>query len=76
MSQAGYAATAAAGTLNFSNESTKANRTPPAKAIRAALIEASSYVNCLLAPKGDCMAAYAAKDQQRRQNTLDTLKLE
>ena len=76
MSQAGYAATAAAGTLNFSNESTKANRTPPAKAIRAALIEASSYVSCLLAPKGDCMAAFSAKDQQRRQNTLDTLKLE
>jgi hypothetical protein len=40
------------------------------------LIEASSYVSCLLAPKGDCMAAFAAKDQQRRQNTLDTLKLE
>ena len=76
MSQAGYAATAAAGTLNFSNESTKANRTPPAKAIRAALIEASNYVNCLLVPKGDCMSAFAAKDQQRRQNTLDTLKLE
>ena len=76
MSQTGYAATAAAGTLNFSNDSSQANRTPPAKAIRAALIEASNYVSCLLVPKGDCMAAFAAKDQQRRQNTLDTLKLE
>lgn len=76
MSRAGYAATAAAGTLNFSNNETKGNRTPPAKAMRAAMIEASNYVSCLLAPKGDCMAAFAAKDQQRRQNTLDTLKLD
>lgn len=76
MSSAGYAATAAAGTFNFSNNSTTANRTPAAKAIRAALIEASGYVSCLLVPKGDCMAAYNAKDQQRRQNTLGTLKLE
>jgi curli biogenesis system outer membrane secretion channel CsgG len=72
----GYAATAAAGTLSFSKDSTKASRTPPAKAMRAAMIEASNYVSCLLVPKGDCMATFAAKEQQRRQKTLDTLKLE
>jgi curli biogenesis system outer membrane secretion channel CsgG len=76
MGSAGYAATAAAGTLSYSNNSTTASRTPPAKAVRAALIEASNYVSCLLVPKGDCMAAFDAKDQQRRQNTLGTLKLE
>jgi curli biogenesis system outer membrane secretion channel CsgG len=76
MNRAGYAATAAAGTLSFSNNATQGNRTPPAKAVRAAMIEASNYVSCLLVPKGDCMASFAAKDQQRRQNTLDTLKLE
>ncbi|MCS5691635.1 CsgG/HfaB family protein [Cyanobium sp. FGCU-6] len=76
MNRAGYAATAAAGTFNFSNNSTSMNRTPAAKAIRAALIEASGYVSCLLVPKGDCMAAYNAKDQIRRQNTLGTLELQ
>lgn len=76
MGNAGYAATAAAATFSFSNNSTSENRTPTAKAIRAALIEASGYVNCLLVPKDDCMAAYNAKDQQRRQNTLGTLNLE
>lgn len=76
MSRAGYAATAAAATFNFSNNSTTVNRTPAAKALRAALIEASGYVSCVLVPKGDCLAAYAAKDQQRRENTLGTLKLE
>ncbi|MFM7170534.1 MAG: CsgG/HfaB family protein [Cyanobium sp.] len=76
MSRAGYAATAAAGTLSFSNNSTTATRTPAAKAIRAALIDASNYVSCLLVPKSGCMAAIQAQDQQRRQNTLGTLKLE
>ena len=76
MSSGGYAATAAAGTFNFSNNYTTASRTPAAKAIRAALIEASGYVSCLLVPTGDCMYSYGAKDQQRRQNTLVTLELE
>jgi curli biogenesis system outer membrane secretion channel CsgG len=76
MSSAGYAATAAAGTLSFSNNSTTATRTPAAKAIRAALIEASNYVSCLLVPQNGCMAAIQAKDQQRRQNTLGTLQME
>ena len=76
MSSGGYAATAAAGTFNFSNNSTTASRTPAAKAIRAALIEASGYVSCLLVPTGDCMSSYRAKDQQRRQNTLGTLELD
>ncbi|MEB3307886.1 MAG: penicillin-binding protein activator LpoB, partial [Cyanobacteriota bacterium] len=76
MGNAGYAATAAAGTFSFSNNSTSASRTPAAKALRAALIEASGYVSCLLVPKDDCMAEYNAKDRQRRQNTLGTLQLE
>lgn len=76
MGNAGYAATAAAGTFSFSNNASSETRTPTAKALRAALIEASGYVSCLLVPKDDCMAAYNAKDQQRRQNTLGTLNLE
>lgn len=76
MSSAGYAATAAAGTFSFDNNSTTANRTPVAKAIRAALISASNYVSCLLAPQGDCMAALEAQDRERRAKTLGTLQLE
>lgn len=76
MSSAGYAATAAAGTFSFDNNSTTANRTPVAKAIRAALINASNYVSCLLVPQGDCMAAFEAQDRERRAKTLGTLELE
>jgi curli biogenesis system outer membrane secretion channel CsgG len=76
MSSAGYAATAAAGTLSFDNNSTTANRTPVVKAIRAALISASNYVSCLLVPQGDCMAELQAQDRERRTKTLGTLQLE
>ncbi|MFM7085728.1 MAG: CsgG/HfaB family protein [Cyanobium sp.] len=76
MGSAGYAATAAAGTLSFSNESKEVKRTPVAQAIRAALVEASGYVSCLLVPKGNCMEEYNAKERQRRQSTLGKLTLE
>lgn len=76
MSSAGYAATAAAGTFSFDNNSTTANRTPVAKAIRAALISASNYVSCLLVPQGDCMTTFEAQDRERRAKTLGTLDLE
>jgi hypothetical protein len=39
-------------------------------------LQGSNYVSCLLAPQNGCMAAIQAQDQQRRQNTFGTLKLE
>jgi curli biogenesis system outer membrane secretion channel CsgG len=76
MGTTGQVLTGAAGTLSFDSNSTTASRTPAAKAIRAALIDGSNYVSCLLTPKNDCMAAFEAQDRQRRANTLGTLKLE
>lgn len=76
MSRGAQAAVGAAGTLNFSSGSAEAQRTPAAKAIRAALIDASDYVSCLLAPKGDCMARFTAQDSQRRERTRGVLELE
>lgn len=76
MSRGAQAAVGAAGTLNFSSGSAEAQRTPAAKAIRAALIDASDYVSCLLVPKGDCMARFTAQDSQRRERTRGVLELE
>lgn len=76
MGRTGQVLTGAAGTLNFGNRSSEAQRTPAAKAIRAALIDASDYVSCLLVPQGDCMAKFAAQDQQRRERTRGVLQLE
>jgi curli biogenesis system outer membrane secretion channel CsgG len=68
--------TGAAGTLNFGNRSSEAQRTPAAKAIRAALTEASDYVSCVLVPRGNCLAKFEAKDQLRRERNNGVLKLD
>lgn len=76
MGRTGQVLTGAAGTLSFGNSSTQTQRTPAAKAIRAALIDASAYVSCLLAPQGNCMARFDAQEQQRRERSRGVLQLE
>jgi len=76
MGRTGQVLTGAAGTLNFGNSSSEVQRTPPAKALRAALINASDYVACVLAPRGNCLARFEAQDQQRRDRTGGVLRLE
>jgi curli biogenesis system outer membrane secretion channel CsgG len=76
MGRTGQVLTGAAGTLNFGNSSSQTQRTPAAKAIRAALIDASAYVSCLLAPQGNCMARFDAQEQQRRERSRSVLQLE
>lgn len=76
MGRGAQAAVGAAGTLNFGSASSESQRTPAAKAIRAALIDASDYVSCLLVPKGDCMARFTAQDAQRRERTRGVLQLD
>jgi curli biogenesis system outer membrane secretion channel CsgG len=76
MGRTGQVLTGAAGTLNFENRSSEVQRTPAAKALRAALSQAADYVSCLLAPRGNCMARFQAQDQQRRERTKGVLQLE
>jgi hypothetical protein len=76
MGRTGQVLTGAAGTLNFGNSSSESQSTPTAKAIRAALIEASDYVSCLLVPKGNCLARHQAQDQLRRERSRGSLQLE
>jgi curli biogenesis system outer membrane secretion channel CsgG len=76
MGRTGQVATGAAGTLNFGSNSSEAQRTPAAKAIRAAISEASDYVACVLVPRGNCLARFEAKDQQRRERNRGVLQLD
>ncbi|MCP9928385.1 CsgG/HfaB family protein [Cyanobium sp. CH-040] len=76
MSRGGQALVGAAGTFRYDNSSSETQRTPVGKAIRAALVDASDYVNCLLAPQGDCMQRFEAQDQRRRQRTRGVLQLD
>jgi curli biogenesis system outer membrane secretion channel CsgG len=50
--------------------------TPAGKAIRAALVEASEYLECVMVKKDSCIADYAAKEQKRREGDKKALKLD
>lgn len=74
MGRTGQVITGAAGTLHFGSNNSQSQRTPPAKALRAALVDAADYISCLLTPRGDCRARLDAQDQQRRERTRSILQ--
>ena len=50
--------------------------TPAGKAIGAALVEISEYLDCVMVVRGGCEAEYNAKEQKRRAGTKKALKLD
>lgn len=74
MGRTGQVLTGAAGTLHFGSNNSQSQRIPPARAIRAALVDAADYISCLLTPRGDCRARLDAQDQQRRERTRSILQ--
>ena len=50
--------------------------TPAGKAIRAALVEASEYLECVMVKRDGCVQEYQAKEQKRRQGDKKALKLD
>jgi curli biogenesis system outer membrane secretion channel CsgG len=53
------------------------NNTPVGKAIRAALVEATDYLECVMVTQSRrCMAEYDAKDDRRRDKTRSAISLD
>lgn len=50
--------------------------TPAGKAIRAALVEISDYLGCVMVKRDGCEADYSAKEQKRRASDKKALKLD
>jgi curli biogenesis system outer membrane secretion channel CsgG len=50
--------------------------TPAGKAIRAALVEVTDYLDCVMVKKDGCVADYQAKEQKRREGDKKALKLD
>lgn len=50
--------------------------TPAGKAIRAALVEASDYLECVMVLKDGCESDYRAKERSRRDKTRSAIKLD
>jgi curli biogenesis system outer membrane secretion channel CsgG len=66
------------GIMGFQTGSASAEekKAPVGKALRAALIETTEYLSCVMYKKDACVSAYQAKDTKRRQGTQDVLKLD
>jgi len=50
--------------------------TPAGKAIRAALVEITDYLDCVMVKRNSCVSEYQAKEQKRRQGDKKALKLD
>lgn len=64
------------GGISLGGDRSQANRAPVGKALRAALVEATNYLSCVMVDKGSCLAEFEAKDQKRRERTRGVLELE
>ncbi|MBI4827597.1 MAG: CsgG/HfaB family protein [Nitrospinae bacterium] len=51
-------------------------KTPHGKAIRAAIIEISEYLSCVMVDKDSCVDEYKAKEQKRKKKTKESLQLD
>tara|TARA_Y100001968_G_scaffold313631_1_gene338017 strand:+ start:110 stop:931 length:822 start_codon:yes stop_codon:yes gene_type:complete len=59
-----------------SKTTVEVNKAPKEKAIRAALISAADYVNCVLVVRGSCLAEFEEQEKKRRAKTLDVLNFD
>jgi len=50
--------------------------TPTGKAIRAALVEITDYLDCVMVKRDGCEADFNAKEQKRRQGDKKAIKLD
>tara|TARA_B100001250_G_C19629744_1_gene713225 strand:- start:104 stop:919 length:816 start_codon:yes stop_codon:yes gene_type:complete len=64
------------GSAKSESSSVEVNKVPKEKAIRAALISASDYVNCVLVVRGSCLAEFDAQERKRRSKTLGVLSFD
>jgi curli biogenesis system outer membrane secretion channel CsgG len=62
--------------INVGSDNAKEKKAPVGKALRAALIESTDYLACVMVKKDACIAQYQAKDDKRRDGTRDVLKLD
>jgi len=53
-----------------------ARNTPASKAVRAALVEASNYLDCAMVKRNGCMSSFDAKEQRRRSSDANALNLD
>lgn len=64
------------GLVRTGSDNQKTTKAPVGKALRAGLIEITNYLSCVMVDRDTCLKEFDQKEQKRRQNTQDILKLE
>lgn len=60
----------------FGGNLEKENKTPAGKAIRAALVEITDFLECAMVKQDGCMSEFDAKERKRRDSLKDSIKLD
>ena len=60
----------------FGGALSQEKNTPAGKAIRAALVEVTDYLDCVMVKQDGCEGEYQAKESHRREKTKKSLKLD
>jgi curli biogenesis system outer membrane secretion channel CsgG len=60
----------------FGGALSQENKTPAGKAIRAALVEITDYLSCVMVQQNSCINEYDAKESRRREKTRGALDLD
>lgn len=60
----------------FGGSLSQENKTPAGKAIRAALVEITDYLECAMVKRDSCLQEYDAKEAKRRDSNRGSLKLD
>ena len=60
----------------FGGDLAHEENTPAGKAIGAAMVEISDYLDCVMVKRGSCEAEFNAKEQKRREGDKKSLKLD
>lgn len=60
----------------FGGNLEKENKTPAGKAIRAAIVEITDFLECAMVKQDGCMAEFDAKESKRRESLKDSIKLD
>lgn len=62
--------------IQAGSNASEEKKAPVGKALRAAIIESTEYLSCVMYKKDACVNTYQAKDTKRRQGTQDVLNLD
>lgn len=62
--------------INTGSDNAKEKKAPVGKALRAALIESTDYLACVMVKKDACIQEYESKDGRRRDGTRGVLQLD